>query len=76
MLPQIIKAASTGSVRVKYKHYRTGEVLTLVGTLDPELTGITISQQDKNDHLLLFSVVDDEWKSIRVSTILEWKPDE
>jgi len=76
MISQIVKAASTGSVRVKYKHYRTGEVLTLVGTLEPELTRMTVSQQDKNDHLLLFSIVDDEWKSIRVSTILEWKPDE
>jgi len=76
MLPKIVKAASTGSVRVKYKHYRTGEVLTLVGTLDPAITRLTVSQQDKNDHLLLFSVVDDEWKSIRVSTILEWNPDE
>ena len=76
MISQIVKAASTGSVRVKYKHYRTGEVLTLVGTLDPNITRMTISQQYKNDHLLLFSVVDDEWKSIRVSTILEWNPDE
>ena len=64
-----------GPVLVKYKHYRTGEVLTLVGTLDPQLTGMTLSQQNNNDHLLLFSVVDDEWKSIRVSTILEWMPD-
>ena len=65
-----------GSVRVKYTHYRTGEVLTLVGTLDPQITGMTLSQQNKNDHLLLFSEVDDEWKSIRVSTILEWNLDE
>lgn len=76
MISQIVKAASTGSVRVKYKHYRTGEVVTLVGTLEPELTRMTVSQQGKNDHLILFSIVDDEWKSIRVSTILEWKPDE
>lgn len=76
MLPEIIRAAYMGSVRVKYTHYRTGEVLTLVGTLDPQITGMTLSQQNKNDHLLLFSEVDDEWKSIRVSTILEWNLDE
>lgn len=75
MISQIVKAAYMGPVLVKYKHYRTGEVLTLVGTLDPQLTGMTLSQQNNNDHLLLFSVVDDEWKSIRVSTILEWMPD-
>ena len=72
----IFEEAHKYVVNVKFKHYLTGEPLSLVGTSCPEKTigyGVCVRQDPKSSSIALFDVNRKKWDAIRVDTIMTYE---
>ena len=77
-LPPLLSALEEGTCIVTYEKVvgpDTGNLRAMACTLDPNRipshTGI--KQSAENDHILVWCTDRDAWRSVRVSTIKEWK---
>ena len=72
---EFLDAARAGEVTVEFKKIDTGEVRVMPCTLNSKLSNQTIEikdQKDDNDHLVVWSLDKDAWRSFRVNTVIEW----
>lgn len=72
---KFLDAARAGEVTVEFKKIDTGELRIMPCTLNSELSKQTIEikeQKDDNDHLVVWSLDKDAWRSFRVNTVIEW----
>lgn len=59
---------------MSYKKIDTGEIRDMECTLNPDLIPDhhDISQQPSSDHILVYAIDRDTWRSFRVSTMTNW----
>ena len=72
---KFLDAARAGEVTVEFKKIDTGEVRVMPCTLNSKLSNQNIEikdQKDDNDHLVVWSLDKDAWRSFRVNTVIEW----
>lgn len=72
---KFLDAARAGEVTVEFKKIDTGELRIMPCTLNSKLSKQTIEikeQKDDNDHLVVWSLDKDAWRSFRVNTVIEW----
>ena len=72
---EFLDAARAGEVTVEFKKIDTGEVRVMPCTLNSKLSNQTIEikdQKDDNDHMVVWSLDKDAWRSFRVNTVIEW----
>ena len=71
-----IKAAQKGIVTVEFTKIDTGELRVMPCTLNRELSNHNVpeilEQKDENDHLVVWSMDKQAWRSFRVSTVKKW----
>lgn len=70
------KAALKGIVTVEFNKIDTGELRVMPCTLNRELSNHNVpeilEQKDDNDHLVVWSLDKDAWRSFRTSTVVRW----
>ena len=76
---ELLKALQEGTCVVSYKKIEgpdIGKVRDMVCTLCPETipTHTSVKQDPSSDHLLVWCIDREKWRSVRASTIQEWKP--
>lgn len=74
-IKKFLDAARAGEVTVEFKKIDTGEVRVMPCTLNSKLANTEIIVQEQghdNDHLVVWSLDKDAWRSFRVSTVIEW----
>ena len=72
---KFLDAARAGEVTVEFKKIDTGELRIMPCTLNSKLSNQNIEikdQKDDNDHLVVWSLDKDAWRSFRVNTVIEW----
>jgi len=71
-----IKAAKEGAVTVEFTKIDTGELRVMPCTLNHELSDKNVpevlEQQEKNEHLVVWSLDKNAWRSFRVETVVNW----
>lgn len=71
-----IKCAQEGAVTVVFKKVNTEEIRTMPCTLNRELSNGNVpeilEQQEVSDHLAVWSLDKDAWRSFRTDTVIEW----
>jgi hypothetical protein len=71
-----IKAAQAGVVTVVFRKIYDGEIRTMECTLNHELSGgkvpEVLEQQEIGDHLAVYALDRDGWRSFRVDTVIDW----
>jgi len=70
------KAALEGIVTVEFNKIDTGELRVMPCTLNRELSNHNfpeiLEQKDDNDHLVVWSLDKNDWRSFRSSTVVRW----
>ena len=71
-----IEAAKEGVVTVEFTKVDTGELRVMPCTLNAELSYHNVpeilEQKEDNDHLVVWSLDKQAWRSFRVSTLVRW----
>lgn len=60
---------------VEFRKIGTDELRVMPCTLNPDVMGTTtteVDQQAENEHLVVWSVDKDNWRSFRVETVERW----
>lgn len=60
---------------VEFRKIGTDELRVMPCTLNPDIMGTTtteVNQQAENEHLVVWSVDKDNWRSFRVETVERW----
>jgi len=60
---------------VEFRKIGTDELRVMPCTLNPDVMGTTtteVNQQAENEHLVVWSVDKDNWRSFRVETVERW----
>lgn len=60
---------------VEFRKIGTDELRVMPCTLNPDVMGTStteVSQQAENEHLVVWSVDKDNWRSFRVETVERW----
>lgn len=67
-------AMKSQKITFEYTHYRTGEVLSSTGTLDPSVTGSLVDHHQDSEVIAFWDVDEQGWKSVAINTIVgvEW----
>ena len=74
-IKKFLDAARAGIVTVEFKKIDTGEVRVMPCTLNSKISNQNIEikeQSGDNDHLVVWSLDKDAWRSFRVNTVIEW----
>ena len=74
-IKKFLDAARAGIVTVEFKKIDTGEVRVMPCTLNSKISNQNIEikeQSGDNDHLVVWSLDNDAWRSFRVNTVIEW----
>ena len=73
-MDKLIKALKEGTCIVSYKKIDTGEIRDMECTLNPELIPghHDITQNAQNDHILVYALDRDAWRSFRANTMTGW----
>ena len=70
------KAARKGVVTVEFTKIDSGEIRVMPCTLNAELSHHNvpeiIEQREDNDHLVVWALDKEAWRSFRVSTLVQW----
>ena len=70
------KAALDGVVTVEFNKIDTGELRIMPCTLNRELSGNNVpevlEQREEGDHLVVWCLDKDAWRSFRVETLVKW----
>ena len=70
------KAALNGPVTVEFTKIDTGELRVMPCTLNRELSDQNVpeilEQREGNDHLVVWSLDKQAWRSFRVDTMIKW----
>lgn len=74
---KFLKAAEEGVVTVVFEKINDGGTRIMECTLDPNLiepkmSGSVASQRPESDHLVVWALDRDAWRSFRVSTVTDW----
>ena len=74
---KFLEAARERDVTVVFEKINNGGIRKMHCTLNPELSegmnGVQItSQQVTSDHIVVWALDKDAWRSFRVSTVIEW----
>mgnify|MGYP001823308042 CR=1 FL=1 len=73
---KFLKAAEDGIVTVVFEKINDGGTrimeCTLNSVLMPEYTRNIMGQRPENDHLVVWALDRDAWRSFRVSTVTDW----
>lgn len=74
-MDKLIKALKEGTCIVSYKKIDTGEIRDMECTLKPDLIPghHDITQSPQSDHILVYALDRDAWRSFRASTMQSWK---
>lgn len=70
-----VREARDGVVTVEFRKIDTGDLRVMPCTLQPEKipTKMEVRDQDpKSDHIVVWSIDKDAWRSFRVSTVEKW----
>lgn len=71
-----ISAAKAGIVTVEFTKVGTDEVRVMPCTLNVVLSDHNVpeimEQQEDNDHLVVWSIDKQAWRSFRVNTLIKW----
>ena len=71
-----VKAARDGVVTVEFKKIDTGELRVMPCTLNRELSNHNVpeilEQKEDNDHLVVWAMDKQAWRSFRVETVVKW----
>jgi hypothetical protein len=71
-----VEAAKKGVVTVEFTKIDTGDLRVMPSTLNPELSNHNVpeilEQQESSDHLVVWSLDKDSWRSFRVNTLVKW----
>lgn len=71
-----LSAAKEGVVTVEFNKIDTGELRVMPCTLNTVLSNNNvpeiIEQQESNDHLVVWSMDKEAWRSFRVNTLVRW----
>ena len=73
-MENLFKALQENVCIVSYKKVGTSERRDMECTLNNELIPghFNISQDPKNDHILVYALDREAWRSFRVNTLIEW----
>lgn len=75
-----VDAAKKGVVTVEFTKIDTGELRVMPCTLNSELSNHNVpeilEQKENSDHLVVWSMDKDAWRSFRVSTLVKWYENE
>ena len=70
------KAAQAGVVTVEFTKIGTGELRVMPCTLNVELSGHNVpeilEQREDNDHLVVWCLDKEAWRSFRTETVIKW----
>ena len=74
---KFLKAAEEGIVTVVFEKINGGGTRIMECTLDakliePKMSGSVASQRPESDHLVVWALDRDAWRSFRVSTVTDW----
>ena len=73
---KFLEAAKKGVVTVVFKKLGDGEIRHMVCTLNSEMSGgkvqTLLEQRTENEHLAVWALDREAWRSFRVSTVIEW----
>ena len=74
-MDKLLKALKEHLCVVSYKKIDTGNVRDMECTLDPKRipNHFNVNQNAGSDHLLVWCTDRNDWRSFRVSTMVEWK---
>ena len=76
MIKGFIDAALKGPVTVEFEKINTGELRVMPCTLNRELSNGNVpeivEQRENSDHLAVWCLDKDAWRSFRVSTVKNW----
>ena len=71
-----VKAAKSGVVTVVFNKINDGGLRIMPCTLNPETSNHDIpeinSQREDSDHLVVWSMDRETWRSFRVNTVVDW----
>lgn len=71
-----VDAAKKGVVTVEFTKIDTGELRVMPCTLNSELSNHNVpeilEQKEESDHLVVWSMDKDAWRSFRVNTMIKW----
>jgi len=71
-----VSAAKLGVVTVEFTKIDTGELRIMPCTLNPGLSNHNVpeilEQKEESDHLVVWCMDKDAWRSFRVSTLVKW----
>lgn len=75
-IKNLIKAAKEGVVTVEFNKIDTGELRVMPCTLNTTLSNNNVQevleQKEGNDHLVVWALDKEAWRSFRVSTLVRW----
>lgn len=73
---KFIEAAKVGVVTVVFEKIHNDGIRTMKCTLNRKLSKENIpevfKQREQNDHIVVWALDRDAWRSFRVSTVIEW----
>lgn len=76
MIKGFIDAAKKGVVTVEFNKIDTGELRVMPCTLNTELSNRNVQevleQREDNEHLVVWCIDKDAWRSFRVETVVRW----
>lgn len=71
-----LKAAKEGAVVVEFNKIDTGELRVMECTLNPILSNHNVpeilEQKADSDHLVVWALDKQAWRSFRVNTVVDW----
>lgn len=71
-----LTAAQAGVVTVEFNKIDTNELRIMPCTLNPELSGDKVprilEQREDNDHIVVWALDKNAWRSFRVETVVRW----
>lgn len=75
---ELLKALQEGACVVSYKKIEgpeTGSIRNMECTLSPDIipTHTKVKQDPSSDHLLVWCIDREKWRSVRASTIQKWE---
>ena len=75
-MEDFVKAAKQGVVTVEFNKIGTGELRVMPCTLNRELSNgnvpEVIEQSEQSEHLAVWALDKEAWRSFRVSTVVKW----
>jgi len=75
---KLIESLKEGTVKVTFKKINTGEIRIMESTLNPKTlkdNGITTEVEKvspESDHIAVWCIDKNAWRSFRVNTVTEW----